>query len=245
MASAEDDDRDRQHPGRRVREAGGQARGASAWSGQREAVSPELARVSTSPADPGGPHAGGWGSQQGGGFGGGYGTPVTGASVYGSGRWGAEAQPPGSAGGYCGQSASGYGQSAQGQTGYGQLPDVAPDRAARASSLGQGGQPQAYGSPHGSAPGEQAPGPWGPPVGESANRPDPALPVPDLFEQEYRQWREEQVRKFDHDYQCWRQDRYRKFAEDFNRWRLDREGGADAAAPNLSPPSFPSSPKPP
>lgn len=39
----------------------------------------------------------------------------------------------------------------------------------------------------------------------------------------YRQWREEQLRRFDDDYHQWNQERYQSFANDFNDWRSSRQ----------------------
>jgi len=39
----------------------------------------------------------------------------------------------------------------------------------------------------------------------------------------YRQWREEQLRRFDDDYHQWNQERYQSFANDFNDWRSNRQ----------------------
>ena len=50
----------------------------------------------------------------------------------------------------------------------------------------------------------------------------------DPHDQDYQQWREEQLRALDKDYQTWRQDRYRKFSDEFNAWRASRRSGGSS-----------------
>ncbi len=59
------------------------------------------------------------------------------------------------------------------------------------------------------------------------------------FDPDYRQWRNEQMRKLDEDYDEWRRDRYKKFSDEFTQWRSNRpqpSAPASSSAASMSNP---------
>ncbi len=62
-------------------------------------------------------------------------------------------------------------------------------------------------------------------------------------DQDYHQWRQEQIANLDSDYEAWRGERYQTFSDDFNRWRGSRNRStttttnATAVSDNKSKPS--------
>lgn len=110
-----------------------------------------------------------------------------------------------------------------------------PESASAAYGSGQWGRgpsqgwPGAYGGQSGTGYGPSGSGHSG--YGQEAA----ARPGPFLHDQDYHQWREEQLRKLDSDYLAWRQERYRQFAEDFNAWRSGRRPGASSPDASATP----------
>ncbi len=51
---------------------------------------------------------------------------------------------------------------------------------------------------------------------------------------DYKQWREDQMRRLDEDYDSWRQERYQKFSDDFNTWRSSKSQADSATGKNQS-----------
>jgi hypothetical protein len=51
-----------------------------------------------------------------------------------------------------------------------------------------------------------------------------------MFDPEYQQWREQQMRELDTDYSHWRRERYEKFSQEFNEWREARRRNQQRAA---------------
>ncbi len=148
--------------------------------------------------------------------------------VYGSGRWGSSAD---SASGYGGPSATGYGEAAPGHSGYGQ---GAPDPGTGVSHAGASGYAGYTGSSSATGYGGYA-GARGPQAQAPSRRAygpaEQARTRPDWFDQDYQQWRDEQIRKLDNDYRCWREARYRKFADEFDAWRSGRQDNAATLEP--------------
>ncbi|MEY2800532.1 MAG: hypothetical protein RL513_116 [Pseudomonadota bacterium] len=156
-------------------------------------------------------------------------------TVYGSGRWGSRADSPS---GYGGPSATGYGQGAPGHSGYGQGDPGQGTGVSHAGATGYAGYTGSTG-PSGATgyggyagtrgPQTQAPSPraYGPT--------EQARTRPDWFDQDYQQWRDEQIRKLDNDYLRWREARYRKFADEFDAWRSGRQDTAATLEPGAAP----------
>ena len=50
----------------------------------------------------------------------------------------------------------------------------------------------------------------------------------EVYDPDYHNWRQEQLRALDDDYRNWRQERYRRFSDDFSQWRQGRQRGGSS-----------------
>lgn len=145
-------------------------------------------------------------------------------SAYGSGHWSGNADSPS---GYGGTSTTGYGQTAPGYSGYGQETPSSGTGVSHSGAAGYAGYTRGGAGQAGDS--------W-PQTQTTQPRPagtDEEVRVQqDWIDLDYRQWRDEQIRKLDDEYRSWRQARSRQLANEFDAWRDGRQALGSVKAPS-------------